>query len=359
MNIGKIGKIIISSNLKKQIDYYHKKIQGKEWSGVLFYKQIKGDFDKLSDLEFVATNIFLMDIGSGTYTNFENDGDVIDAFNKIGDDGLESLMGFCHSHHNMKAWFSNTDLEELKDNAPNYNFFVSLIVNTLEEYVCKIVIPSETTSTHEHIIRDFNGKLKKVKQELKETILIEGDLEVVIENKTTVPEWVENRIKEIEDKKEKARISKQKTTNHLTEGYAEDYWGRSTKWNSWSDYKEPEITRFSNNNSFKPDTKGKLFNEFLKCLLYLDVNPPVDASIADVLITIEEMNDTDWKIYSEAIAFNLDIMYDNIFKNTDISFEYVFNELVEFINEQKATERMLSLLEVIDSDYVDLIEDEL
>ncbi len=98
MKLGTVGKIIISDSLKSQIDYYHRSIPGKEWSGVLFFKQIGGDFETLSNLEFLATNVYLMDIGNASYTSFENDGDIIDAFDAINDSEYESLMGFIHSH---------------------------------------------------------------------------------------------------------------------------------------------------------------------------------------------------------------------------------------------------------------------
>jgi hypothetical protein len=98
MKLGTVGKIIILDELKAQIDYYHKRFPGKEWSGVLFFKQVSGDFETLSNLEFIATNVYLMDIGNSSYTSFENDGDIIDAFDAINDSEYESLMGFIHSH---------------------------------------------------------------------------------------------------------------------------------------------------------------------------------------------------------------------------------------------------------------------
>jgi len=38
-------------------------------------------------------------------------------------------LGHIHSHHTMGTNFSGTDLQELKDNAPLYNYYLSLIVN--------------------------------------------------------------------------------------------------------------------------------------------------------------------------------------------------------------------------------------
>ena len=98
IKLGTIGKIIITDNLKKQIDYYHKQIGNTEWSGTLFFDHTGGNIHKLKDLEFRASNVYLMDIGSAAFTNFENGGEVAKAFDAIGDTELSSLRGFIHSH---------------------------------------------------------------------------------------------------------------------------------------------------------------------------------------------------------------------------------------------------------------------
>ena len=40
-------------------------------------------------------------------------------------------VGHIHSHNVMRVFFSGTDMDELHDNAPSHNFYVSLIVNNL------------------------------------------------------------------------------------------------------------------------------------------------------------------------------------------------------------------------------------
>lgn len=43
------------------------------------------------------------------------------------------LTNLIHSHHNMTCFFSGTDMSELHDNAPNHNYYLSLIVNYKED----------------------------------------------------------------------------------------------------------------------------------------------------------------------------------------------------------------------------------
>ena len=64
ITLGTIGKVIIPIELKKQIDYLHKKVGSFEWSGVLVYKHESGNIEELNNLVFKAIGFYLMDIGS-------------------------------------------------------------------------------------------------------------------------------------------------------------------------------------------------------------------------------------------------------------------------------------------------------
>lgn len=346
MEIGTIGKIIITNSLKDQIDFYHKTFKNKEWSGTLFFKHISGSFDTLTDLVFEATNIFLMDIGSGAFTNFENDSDIVKAYTCIGDDNLESLTGFCHSHHTMDAYFSGTDLQELKDNASAYNFYISLVVNIAEKYACKIVFPSEVASSFEYIIRDLNGNIKKVKKEATTKEYVQADLEVIMPEKH-IPEWVKNRVKEVEEKKKAKQISKHLTSkpgissyHNINKPYLLD---NDYDWEqSWYDrFKEDKII------SILGDKK---FDNFVNSVLNIDTKP--SKSISETIIEINTMDDKDWDFYLEALPFNVEIFYDNIYGEVGYpSFDIIFNKLIDFLKNQGTTERMKKLIEVLSEEW--------
>lgn len=47
-----------------------------------------------------------------------------------------------HSHNNMSTFFSPTDISELKDNAINHNFYLSIVTNNKFEFIGKVVLAS-------------------------------------------------------------------------------------------------------------------------------------------------------------------------------------------------------------------------
>ena len=77
------GKIILTPKVINQIMYLHANIGKTEWSGILLYDVISGHPSKPADFVLKAEHIFLMDIGSGTFTEYETDGDIVDIYNNI------------------------------------------------------------------------------------------------------------------------------------------------------------------------------------------------------------------------------------------------------------------------------------
>ena len=197
------GKIIITRSLQGQINYLHKKVGSVEWSGFLFYRVLSGGIDKPEELVIEARNIYLLDIGSSAYTSREgansiDEMEILDMYDKIpgaSDEG--SRYGFIHTHHNMQAFFSGTDVQELHDNVDAYGVLVSLIVNFDGKYCCKAAFKSSITSTF-----DSFGKKKKFTQE----VLAIVNLDVVGEG-YEVPPFLEERYKEVKERNEKKRLT--------------------------------------------------------------------------------------------------------------------------------------------------------
>lgn len=125
-------KLNIKKNVLDQIDYLHGKVGAKEWSGILVYKVLKGSIEDHKNMEIEVQEILPMDVGTSGYTEYEISPDSDDyTFDNLSrvmmDPGLK--MGHIHTHHNMNCFFSGTDSQELHDNAPNHNYYLSLIVN--------------------------------------------------------------------------------------------------------------------------------------------------------------------------------------------------------------------------------------
>jgi hypothetical protein len=181
--------IIISKELQAQITYLHHKVGKIEWSGVLFAKKIAGDISVPNTLIYNANYIFPMDIGSSTYTEFDYSSAIMDMFDVDSEIGDYKICGM-HTHHNMAAFFSGTDVKELHDNAPHHNYYISLIVNFSCEPVARIAI----------VATEESGSITYKGSEGIETISLPNRqimlwLECNMEYE--VDEWLETRLEEL------------------------------------------------------------------------------------------------------------------------------------------------------------------
>lgn len=101
-----------------------------------------GTMRDLSTVSFEIADILLMDKGDGSTTAYDFDEDVA---NFMMDKTMENpdwaaiKIGHIHSHYNMSVFFSGTDMDELKENCANHNFYLSLIVNNYGEMIAKLV----------------------------------------------------------------------------------------------------------------------------------------------------------------------------------------------------------------------------
>ena len=91
-------KIIIPEKVERLIKFLCEKIWNTEWSGVLFYTPT-GNFEDGS-LEIHCVDVFPMDIGTTTYTEFDMSPDVI-SYMTNNPELLDCKMGLIHSHNNM------------------------------------------------------------------------------------------------------------------------------------------------------------------------------------------------------------------------------------------------------------------
>lgn len=128
--------LMISPELMNEIAYLHSKNDNKEWCGMLFYEEVSGSLFN-SDLILRAKHIYLLDIGSSAYTAGSVDMELLDFFEEV-PEAEDMRRGFIHTHHNMRAYFSSTDMSELYDNTKHYDYYLSLIVNHATLFVTKI-----------------------------------------------------------------------------------------------------------------------------------------------------------------------------------------------------------------------------
>lgn len=95
-------KIIIPTEVERKIRYACQKVWNTEWSGTLFFTH-EGSFEN-NDLTIKCVDIYIMDIGTQTYTEFDMNPDVI-AYMCDKPELLDCQLGLIHSHNNMSKEF--------------------------------------------------------------------------------------------------------------------------------------------------------------------------------------------------------------------------------------------------------------
>ena len=151
-------KLIIPAEVERKIRFACQKVWNTEWSGTLFFTY-EGSFEN-NDLVIRCVDIYIMDIGTQAYTEFDMNPDVI-AYMTEHSELLDCQMGLIHSHNNMSTFFSGTDTATLKEEGRDRNNFVSLIVNNAGSYTAAITRRIKSKQVMESISYEFFGDGEK------------------------------------------------------------------------------------------------------------------------------------------------------------------------------------------------------
>ena len=111
-------KLIIPAEVERKIRFACQKVWSTEWSGTLFFTH-EGSFEN-NDLVIRCVDIYIMDIGTQAYTEFDMNPDVI-AYMCENPELLDCQMGLIHSHNNMSTFFSGTDTATLREEGIDRN----------------------------------------------------------------------------------------------------------------------------------------------------------------------------------------------------------------------------------------------
>lgn len=228
-------KLNIPSEVEAKIRHLCSRVHEVEWSGTLFYK-VQGS---LEDNSLIATciDIFVMDIGTSAYTEYNESPDVI-AYMCQHPELLEEgvFEGLIHSHNNMATFFSGTDTNTLIEEGTNTNHFLSLIVNNAGKYTAGITRKiTEEIEANAHItctknvhynsfgnskvILADNAKSESNKKETKTIEYIEWfEAEIDKAEVSNSFEEVDLRLSEIKASKERSNINS-KLYNFNTPNY--------------------------------------------------------------------------------------------------------------------------------------------
>lgn len=151
-------KLIIPAEVERKIRFACQKVWSTEWSGTLFFTH-EGLFEN-NDLIIRCVDIYIMDIGTQAYTEFDMNPDVI-AYMCKNPELLDCQIGLIHSHNNMSTFFSGTDTATLKEEGRDRNNFVSLIVNNAGSYTAAITRRIKSKQVKESVSYEFFGDGEK------------------------------------------------------------------------------------------------------------------------------------------------------------------------------------------------------
>ena len=165
-------KLVIPAEVERKIRFACQRVWNTEWSGTLFFTH-EGSFEN-NDLVIRCVDIYIMDIGTQAYTEFDMNPDVI-AYMCENPNLLDCQMGLIHSHNNMSTFFSGTDTATLREEGRDRNNFVSLIVNNAGSYTAAITRRVKSKSVKESISYEFFGDGEK--HDTKEYISEESEIE--------------------------------------------------------------------------------------------------------------------------------------------------------------------------------------
>lgn len=196
-------KLIVSQLAQLKIREWCYNFPTKEWSGTMFYT-VEGNFEDGS-LTITCVDIYVSDIGSGTYTEFDHTSDIVNY--QIENNLLDCYTGLIHSHNQMATFFSGTDRSTLIEEGMTMPHFVSLIVNNAGKYTAKI-----TRRVRLEAVKisypTFNDGHKTEDAESNINEYIEAfPLDIEIEEDTSIKDEVSKRIKEIEELKKAKEAS--------------------------------------------------------------------------------------------------------------------------------------------------------
>jgi len=201
--------LILEEKLLSKITYLCTQVSTKEWSGPLFFK-IEGDvFDEKSDIVVRAKEMLLMSIDTVATTEFDytsnDDTRIVDLYTE-NPELMDYRLGNIHSHNSMNAFFSGTDMTELKDGAKVTDLFLMLVVNNKPyiDWVAKIGISAKVEKDIDSTFTFYSGLKKTKKTKVSEIAFFNYDLDVVIENQnTTMFEEMDAQIADVEERKAK------------------------------------------------------------------------------------------------------------------------------------------------------------
>lgn len=312
-------KLIIPEEVEKKIRFTCQKVWDTEWSGTLFFTH-EGSFEN-NDLVIKCVDIYIMDIGTQAYTEFDMNPDVI-AYMCNNPELLDCQIGLIHSHAALSTFFSSTDIATLKEEGKDRNNFVSLIVNNAGTYTAAITRRVKTKQVRESVSYEFfgDGEKSDIKEFTSNVDEIEWFyLKIEKEGENYSFPNIDTRLEEI--KRQKAeKVKKAKKVNTTILKYV----------NQYSNIPISHPVNANENKVKQEYTQRTLFDDInesrypfedLDTVIPYDnvnVNPKTIESLIKQLITCSIIIPNESKIDINKWVENMPILYEKRFGKGDV-----------------------------------------
>ena len=140
----------------------------------------------------------------------------MEQFPQLMEDQGKWKMGHIHSHHNMSTFFSGTDTDELHENAVNYLYYLSLIVNFSGKYSAKIAVHTKEEDRYLVHKNETGDPVKTLIPGVERLMLIDCD---IAKGNADVPQWFSDQYDEIESEATARAIAAQQAAYHRNNTY--------------------------------------------------------------------------------------------------------------------------------------------
>lgn len=329
-------------------------INNVEWSGIIFCKT-EGHPVNPDTFSVRAIDILPMHKGEPTYTEFEIDDSLIDAYDN-NPELEECKMGIIHSHVNMGVFFSGTDTTTLNEYAKLSNFCISVIVNNKGEIIAKAAYPiNRIVKSSGQQYKDADGNWVTINDQETEQEIVSVksiDLNIV----TEMGDFFLNRVDAITAPK----VTKYGTLNSGYYNYENNdnnsryqQWYNDTYSKQTSLFDTPEYSKPKFTKPIKPHFTKDQINNFLCMCALLDG----DTKLVDTKSTFESMDvkvkDIEKDMYEAYIYDNVEAYYIAATNNTYV----IGSEIEEFVVE--AMEEIMSHPLMDKSDSLSIVYDAL
>ncbi len=133
----------------------------------MFFRILSGTVEQPETIVIEVIDFFLMDIGSTGFTNthYSESGASLMEFQMENphtmDDGIR--MGYCHSHHSMRTFYSGEDVDDMVVNTADkdVDYYVTMIINNDGDFIARIAFRIKETIEQKIERRFFSTMLSK------------------------------------------------------------------------------------------------------------------------------------------------------------------------------------------------------